>query len=275
MTESDALTCFFIAPIGHPNSDVRSESNKVLRYIVCKAVEPLRYKVERADEIGKPGMITDQVLDRVVNSSLVVADLTGHNPNVFYELSLRHALRKPFVQIIRIGENMPFDVANTRTIHYDVYDPDMTQAAIDEITKQVRHLEHDPTDLQTPISVSLGLQELKSIADPVSGILSEIFTRVEGIHRATGRNQRLVGHISQALGVDPKGVAEPLPPALYREVRRNGDDIVALTEEIRALRREMGSDHSVDNNNYERRRYDGGYGPSSGGDPMDVDDLPF
>ena len=41
-------------------------------------------------------MITSQVLQHVTEDALVVADLTGRNPNVFYELALRHAIRKPF-----------------------------------------------------------------------------------------------------------------------------------------------------------------------------------
>jgi len=68
----------------------------------------------RADELAEPGIITSQVIQHIVDDQLVIADLTERNPNVFYELALRHALRKPVVQIIHRGEAIPFDVAGMR-----------------------------------------------------------------------------------------------------------------------------------------------------------------
>ena len=63
----------------------------------------------RADGIASPGLITRQIVTHLIESDLVIADLSGHNPNVFYELALRHALKKPFVQMIHKGEDLPFD----------------------------------------------------------------------------------------------------------------------------------------------------------------------
>lgn len=56
------------------------------------AFEKFEYKVIRADNIGKPGMITNQIIDYIMNAAFVVCDLSYHNPNVFYELALRHVL---------------------------------------------------------------------------------------------------------------------------------------------------------------------------------------
>ena len=61
----------------------RVHSDHVLRHIVRVAVERFDYEALRADEIDRPGIITSQVIERVVNSPLVIADLTFHNPNVF------------------------------------------------------------------------------------------------------------------------------------------------------------------------------------------------
>ena len=57
-----------------------------------------------------------QILRRLRDAELVVADLTGRNPNVFYELGIRHMIGKPAVQIIEDNEHIPFDVAQLRTI---------------------------------------------------------------------------------------------------------------------------------------------------------------
>jgi hypothetical protein len=53
---------------------------------------------------------------------LVVADLSFHNPNVFYELALRHALGKPTVHVIRTQDRIPFDIEQFRTIRIDTTD---------------------------------------------------------------------------------------------------------------------------------------------------------
>jgi len=51
--------------------------------------------VIRADKISEPGIITTQIIGHIVDAELVIADLTDKNPNVFYELAIRHAIRNP------------------------------------------------------------------------------------------------------------------------------------------------------------------------------------
>ena len=90
--DEDKKSCFVIAPIGEAESDTRKRSDQVLRHIIRPAVEVCGYQAIRADEIDKPGVITSQVIQHVVGDPLVVADLTETNPNVFYELAIRHAI---------------------------------------------------------------------------------------------------------------------------------------------------------------------------------------
>ena len=116
MTTNEKL-CFVISPIGDQDSETRKRSDQVLRHVVRPAADICGYMAVRADEIDKPGIITSQVIQHVVNDDLVVADLTESNPNVFYELAIRHALKKPLVQIIRKGEAIPFDVFVYRVTH--------------------------------------------------------------------------------------------------------------------------------------------------------------
>lgn len=130
--------CFVIAPIGEADSDTRKRSDQVLRHIIRPAVESCGYQAIRADEIDKPGVITSQVIQHVVSDPLVIADLTETNPNVFYELAIRHAIRKPLVQIIKKGEKIPFDVAGTRTVHFDHHDLDSVESAKNEIINQIK-----------------------------------------------------------------------------------------------------------------------------------------
>lgn len=67
-------------------------------------------------------MITSQVMEHILRARLVVADLSYHNPNVFYEMALRHATKLPMVQICRKKDRLPFDVNQIRTITIDTSD---------------------------------------------------------------------------------------------------------------------------------------------------------
>jgi hypothetical protein len=110
--------CFFISPIGAEDSEHRRHSDAILSSYVEKAlatVEP-KLRVVRADKITQPGMITKQVLEYLMKSRLVVADLSYHNPNVFYELAVRHATGKPVIHIKRLSDSLPFDNKDFRTI---------------------------------------------------------------------------------------------------------------------------------------------------------------
>lgn len=174
-------TCFVIAPIGESGSDTRKRSDQVLKHVISPAISQCSYKAVRADQISEPGMITSQVIQHIVDDDLVVADLTERNPNVFYELAIRHAIQKPLVQIIKKGEQIPFDVAGTRTIHVDHHDLDSVEAARKEIINQIKSVEKDPSKLETPISVSLDLQLLRQSDDPERRSLADILSEIAEI----------------------------------------------------------------------------------------------
>lgn len=105
-----------MSPISDAGSPVRLRSDHVRKYIVGEALEPFDFTVRRADTMNGSGIITEQIVTELLNADLVVADLTDHNPNVFYELALRHAVKKPFIHMIKDGEKIPFDVATLRTV---------------------------------------------------------------------------------------------------------------------------------------------------------------
>jgi hypothetical protein len=172
-------TCFVIAPIGKDGSEVRHRSDQLLKYLFRPAAEECGYLAVRADEISEPGLITSQVIQHVVDDHLVIADLTGWNPNVFYELALRHVLRKPIVQIIAAGEAMPFDVAASRTIMVNHQDLDSVAKAKDEMIRQIRHCEKAPGEVDTPISVSIDLDRLRRSENPLEKSAAEIIKMLQ------------------------------------------------------------------------------------------------
>jgi hypothetical protein len=155
--------CFVISPIGEEGTPVRERSNNVLEYVIEPALEPYDYEPVRADNIQEPGMITTQVIERVVECPLVIADLTGSNPNVFYELAVRHAYNKPFIQLIDKDENIPFDVADSRIIQFDVDETKSAHKAQEEIQDQIQTIEsNEDFRADNPISVATDLKDLRN-----------------------------------------------------------------------------------------------------------------
>jgi hypothetical protein len=167
MSEISAKRCFVIAPIGEENSDTRRRSDQVLRHIITPAANSCGYEVIRADGIADPGVITSQVLQHIMNDELVVADLTGHNPNVFYELAVRHAWSKPFVQLIEADEIIPFDIANVRTVPVNHHDLDSVDKCKRDLVEQIRALEASDGPVDTPISIAMDLQQLRHSTNPL------------------------------------------------------------------------------------------------------------
>jgi hypothetical protein len=149
--------CFYITPIGPEDSQERKHSDLFMSSLVQPALEELGLKVIRADQIGEPGMITSQVLEYLKRSRLAIADLSYLNPNVFYEVALRHALRLPVVQLIRKADRLPFDVNQSRTLVFDTSDiytlvPKL-QTYRAEIANQARKALDDPESVGNPVSV--------------------------------------------------------------------------------------------------------------------------
>ncbi len=112
-------TCFLIAPIGNEGSEARSRTDKFEEYILSRALEGLGYEIIRADRIAASGIITKQVVNLLVTADIAVADLTDHNPNVFYEMGIRHATRQPTIHVRHRGTKIPFDNSQMRTFEYE------------------------------------------------------------------------------------------------------------------------------------------------------------
>src|SRR4051794_7114624 len=113
-------SCFVIMPIGDPNLD-RSKYElfkEIYEDVIAPAVRAATPDCEciRADEIKEAGSIIRDIVSQLCDADLVIADLTDKNPNVFYELGVRHALGKPTILISQRIEDVPFDLRPYRTI---------------------------------------------------------------------------------------------------------------------------------------------------------------
>ncbi|MGH2556405.1 MAG: hypothetical protein ACRDHO_11885, partial [Actinomycetota bacterium] len=98
------------------------------------------------DDIFATGKIMDQVWRGIRQATVLVAQLTSKNPNVFYELGLAHALRKPVVLVSSNEDDVPFDLRHIRVILYEQTDPFWGQKLIDKIADNIKSALADPEE---------------------------------------------------------------------------------------------------------------------------------
>ena len=215
--------CFVIAPIGDEGSEIRKRSDTVFKYVIEPVAMECGYESIRADHISEPGIITEQVIEHVLKDPLVIADLTGHNANVFYELALRHVTRKPTVQMIKKGERIPFHVESIRTVEIDINDMSSVEKGKNKIIKQIRSIEGGKTELNTPISAALSIQLLSQsknvdlVKDPTPPIFFDI---TQNLPNGQKRHLPDVG-----LNIDHLGDSLPVKVSVAVRVFLGGKDL--------------------------------------------------
>ena len=142
--------CFVVMPIGTQKigdlTITEDELKKKYDYIIKNAIlkaEP-DLEVIRADEELNPGSISNDIFTKLMHSRYVIADITYPNPNVFYELGIRHAI-KPGTILIRenVDFSIPFDISHLRYITY-TQEPDGMNKLSDQLKKQFEFYKNHP-----------------------------------------------------------------------------------------------------------------------------------
>lgn len=133
-------TCFVMQPFG-------GHLGTYYEAIFKPAIEKAGLAPLRADaDIFATGKIMDQVWRGIRQATVLVAELTSKNPNVFYELGLAHAQRKPVILVSSNEDDVPFDLRHIRVILYDQHDPFWGQKLIDKIADNIKAALNDPEE---------------------------------------------------------------------------------------------------------------------------------
>lgn len=183
--QSARKSCFVIGPIGEEHSAERTLADWLLDGIIKPVLEkdPFNYEVKRADDFTTPGLITDQVIAAVIESDLVVADLTGPNPNAFYELAIRHMEEKPVIHVIHVGQVVPFDNKDYRTVFYSREKVSDITKAQTTLAEQVRSVSEASYRATNPITKARGHQKLARSSDPKDQVVANMIGQFEALHQ--------------------------------------------------------------------------------------------
>lgn len=177
---SPSKECFVVCPIGTAGSETRKRTDQVYRHVICATLEPMGYSMTRGDSIEQSGQITSQIINKLLSVDLVVADLTDQNANVFYELAVRHAVRKPFIQMMTEGQKLPFDIQSLRTIFFNHTDLDSVYEAKKQLAAMVNSLE-EGSAVETPMTYTLDLQSLRQSEGSEARGIAEIIDELVGL----------------------------------------------------------------------------------------------
>ena len=139
---SNKATCFIDMPFGKkidPKSGVNVDFDQIFNVGIKPAVEVAGLECIRGDMERSGGIIHTAMFARLRLSEFVVADLTMGNPNVFYELGVRHTAR-PYttIPIYATISDLPFDVSLVRAIPYDLENGQLSELAAEKLISAIK-----------------------------------------------------------------------------------------------------------------------------------------
>lgn len=218
---SSPQRAFVIGPIGDkdavPGSAERKayeEAIEVWEEVIVPACQAFGLSPVRADRIAKPGEIPDQVFRLLRDAEVVIADLTGANPNVMYELGLRHTRGRLTLQIGE-RERLPFDVSVIRTILFK-----RTEAGLIEARKRLSQAlaiglqdGGDPVTatriwFETDLPVAPAVPEDVGDSAEEVGFLEKLAEMEEGMAAATPNLHHIAAITEEIGGAFQEGTAE-------------------------------------------------------------------
>ena len=130
-------TCFILMPFGE-------WFDKYFSGIYIPACKDAGFEPIRADGLFTTGSVMEQIWEQIKNSKVLLAELSGKNPNVFYELGLAHAIRKPVIFVTSSLDDVPFDRRHLRVVVYDVREPGWDLKLRNDITAYLKNAKTEP-----------------------------------------------------------------------------------------------------------------------------------
>lgn len=118
-TKEEKKICFVMMPISDADGYEKGHFKKVYEHLIQPACKITDYRTLRADEVNATNIIALNIMEHICTAPISICDISNCNPNVFYELGIRHATLLPVVIIKDSETSDPFDIKGVRYIEYD------------------------------------------------------------------------------------------------------------------------------------------------------------
>lgn len=155
MSDTATKTCFVSTPFGVQRDRDSGETidfDSIYQLIISPAAQAAGYSTVRADNALPSGRILDQVVDLISTADLFIGDISTHNPNVYYEIGLRHMTSLPCLLMARQKTRIPFDLAGYRVFMYSD-EQDEFAVARDSLAATIHALVRSGPHAGSPISI--------------------------------------------------------------------------------------------------------------------------
>src|SRR2546423_1370251 len=190
-SEPKKETCFTIMPFG-------GYFDSYYKDIFRPAIKAAGLDPHRADDLYRPSAIINDIWSYTKNAKIILADLTGKNPNVFYELGLAHALAKPAILVTESLDDIPFDLRGLRIIQYDKNEPDWGNILKDKIESSIKEILESPETAVLPTFLNVKTTTSKPSLTPQEKEVVQLKQDVDMLQREL-RNMRDVGSSKRLL----------------------------------------------------------------------------
>lgn len=208
-------TIFVISPIGKIDKDGVDFTEIFMEQIMIPAADLAGgfSKPLRADKVNAPGSISANIVKDIIKSDICVADLTGRNPNVMYEVAIAHAADKPVILLQQEPGGGPFDFSHERVIQYGLRVDEANKA----MQKLASHLEHANDDQED--------EYLKNTLNPVR----TIFKQISAEAKAGDTDKYIINRLDElSMKVESLGVRYP-SKVINREREKYNKNKSAIT----------------------------------------------
>jgi len=221
--------CFVVSPIGDAGTDIRKNADQLYQHIIKPVCEKCGFVAQRVDEFNTSESITQEILDALNDYELVIADLTGHNPNVFFEIGYRTKSQKPIIHLKRKDETIPFDISAIRTFEYDLTDLDMVTATKDRLEQVIKNFKYDEIKESKKSSNNF---ENNMIVASLNDIQYKIDVLTEEIKKKENETIKTVIETFNAQKPEPESLETEMMKILMPELIRNPNAADALLKQI-------------------------------------------
>lgn len=183
-TTDSKKICFLITPIGNENSSEFRTLNALLDNVINPVLEKYDYTTVVAHQIHKIGSIGDQVFNAIINSDLILSNLTGLNPNVMYETAVAHSFGKPTIMFAEQNDaKLPFDLIGDRVLFFsDTIEG--TGKLISDLNDKIEHILSNP-EVDNPIVRVLSrkavAEDLLGKSDAESEVMKMVLLKLEDL----------------------------------------------------------------------------------------------